>query len=284
MPKNARWHTTNLRPPYLGPGQPVFPPLRQMVQVTGPFTLPWLARGKIVQWTPSGARMREDVMVWEPNNIPLRQGAIYRGRLLGSYPPDDAAALPLVGVSLACCVPAGSSSASPRPSGVPSSRSPAASSRAPSQPSSSAIPLVFDFCCLNGLPARMTLTINDLGGCSCLAGTYPLHYVTGQGWYTGNYDGTPATNSLVAACGNTPPVGGLFAQAKCNSSAGTDCTAFQLVFGCQTTVSNVQYFYLNAAPTAGPCSCSPPIFSYPAVTDNTPGVCCQGTISADITL
>ncbi len=96
-----------------------------------------LGTGYVQQWTSAGFRDREPCTVWEPNSIPLKAGII-KARLVGNHN-----GLPLMAVTLLCCVPPSSfssrslivSSLSPtpvssrvsvRPSVSPSSVSPPA--------------------------------------------------------------------------------------------------------------------------------------------------------------
>ena len=137
----GRVGNTNLGPPNVGAGPPVYPRRRQLVQVLRPafsengYTV---YLGAVIQYSPSaGLRQREQVYVAEANRQGLAAGGFYRAVLAGAYPPPERGpgSLPLLWTSTACCVtlpgPPSSSSASPRSS---SPRSPSSSSAAPLEP------------------------------------------------------------------------------------------------------------------------------------------------------
>lgn len=250
----ARW-SDNSQPPYLGPGPPGFPPTRWLVYVSGPYALPWLAQGYVVQWTPNGLRLREAVWVWEPNLIPLPQNAYLRGRLVGSYPADTPGALPLVGTSLRCCQAVSSSASGVSPtSASPGSASPSAS------PSPSAAAGVFSNCC-PGVAIPETLYIS-FGASTPAGGPFDgqvfradfspvslpgLGYGAGfsGGWYC------DFAGPLSCGLGGTPTSDGL--AWVCNGLIGDH--TFSL---CQTQfVGGVRTFLGGSAVGAASVNCSP---------------------------
>jgi len=123
---------TGIRPPYLGPIPPGYPPLRQLMRVTGP-SVGGVAPALLEQWDDKNLvlRDREPAFAWEPNLLSFPKG-VFQGRLISTWQGK-----PLFVVSLACCggIPASSSSPSVASPSVPSSSFP--SSRLPS---SSGIP------------------------------------------------------------------------------------------------------------------------------------------------
>jgi hypothetical protein len=103
--------STNTQAPDLGPGAPVYPPLAQLVRVTGPAlggTSPRVYPCAVSQFVPPlSLRDREPAYVFEPNGQALFPGGYYDCRLVGAYN-----ALPLY--ATVCC-PAGGSSSSAAP-------------------------------------------------------------------------------------------------------------------------------------------------------------------------
>lgn len=126
-----RFDSTNLQPPFLGPGPVGYPHLRQMVRViaqSGSVSL-----GYVQQWQGSKFRDREPCFIWEINDLTVPKG-IFKSRLVGTWQ-----GLPLYALSLACCTGKGSissssASSSSRSSAASSSPVSASSSRSPSSP------------------------------------------------------------------------------------------------------------------------------------------------------
>jgi hypothetical protein len=124
---------------WLGPGFPIYPPVRQIVRAVTPAGLVW--SGYTEQWN-KGFRDREQCFIYEPNGIQIVPGS-YKARLVGNY-----SGLPLYVLSLACCQPmsffVGSSSSSAASPGSP------ASSVSTSPPSMSSASLGIEYYCLSG--------------------------------------------------------------------------------------------------------------------------------------
>ena len=118
----------NLLPPDFGCGLQVYPPLKQLVRVSGPPTNS-VYPGYVQQYDGVTPRDREQCLVYEPNLVNVVQGT-YRGRLVGNYD-----GYPLYAISLLCCVLSSSSSSSSSSSHSSSSQSPSSSSHSSSDQS-----------------------------------------------------------------------------------------------------------------------------------------------------
>lgn len=96
----------NTLPPDFGPSYPDYPAIDSFVRTTGPAlaglnVYPAIAQQPVFSGGLPAFRDRETVWLFEPNGIVLGPG-FYDARLIGSYPPGQAGAVPLY--ATVCCV------------------------------------------------------------------------------------------------------------------------------------------------------------------------------------
>jgi hypothetical protein len=111
-------------------------------------------------------------------------------------------------------------------------------------------------CCPGNMPVQLHANITDLGGCACLAGSFPLLW-DGKKWsYTGNLCNNQSF-SINLLC------------------SGSNCNSFVLAISC-----NTRPIVSGTSPVS--CSCSPFSLSFVNIPSNTS--CCNGTIGVTVTL
>lgn len=190
--------STNDRAPFLGQGQPTYPPLAHVVRVTGASIGNNVYPAYIQQQNAPALslRDREQVYVWEPNGVNLPPG-YYRARLTANY-----LGLPLLLTSAACCC-------SPSPTSATSSGTSSATSGTPTCCTTITTPL-----CANYTPSGSGTSSATSSGTSgtptcCVTITTPICAT-----YTPSGSGTSSATS-----GGSGTSGGGSGQSSATSGA-----------------------------------------------------------------